>query len=288
MKRIISIALITGAFLACTKTVPGPKPEITSEGLTVVSADIETLLLDGETARHWQDGDAIGLFGSEVGNNEKYLLREADADLSSALFYGPLIKGETVAAYYPYSPSFSGSATGMGALLESEQTYAEGAAEVEQFLRYCPRAYAFLQNDKLSFHYPFGMLEVKIALYETLKIYSLTLSSPSSSLSGLAVINPEGSAMAPGAPQEAKLLCEGGVSSRDDAGQVRSFLIVAAPGTYEDLRLSLEVEGEPVIHCELGSLNIPRIDASGFTMASVTLTTGGPESFDPVIVHFDE
>ena len=288
MKQIIPLVLLAGAFIACTKTVPAPKPEITSDGLTVVSADIETLLLENEPVRHWKQGDAIGLFGSQTGNNEKYLLRKADAALSSAVFYGPVVKGETIAAYYPYSPSFSGSATGMSTPLESVQTYNDDWGAVEQFLNYCPRAYAFLQNQKLKFHYPFGALEVKIELDEILTVYSLTLNSPSSSLSGLAVIHPDGASMAPGAPQQVKLLCEGGVDSKDETGRVRSFLLVTVPGTYEDLKLGIEVEGEPVILCELGNITIPRIDASGFSLASVKLTTCGPDSFDPVSVHFDE
>lgn len=287
MKQIIPLVLLAGAFIACTKTVPAPKPQITSDGLTVVSADIETLLLDNEPTRHWKQGDAIGLFGSQTGNNEKYLLRKADADLSSAVFYGPVVKGETIAAYYPYSPSFSGSATGMSTTLESVQTYNDDWGAVEQFLNYCPRAYAFLRNDRLKFNYPFGVLEVRISLDEILTVHTLTLNSPSCSLSGLAVINDDGATMAPGAPQEVKLLC-GGVSSRDESGNVREFFMVTVPGTYEDLKLSIEVDGEPAILCELGSLTIPRIDSAGFALASVALTTGGPDSFDPVSVHFDE
>ena len=288
MKRLISLVLLAGAIMACTKTVPAPKPDITSEGLTVVSADIETLLLGGEQARHWKDGDAIGLFGSETGNNEKYLLRKADANLSSATFYGPLVKGKTISAYYPYEPSFSGSATEMSATLESVQVYEEEAGAVEQFLNYCPRAYAFLRNDRLKFSYPFGVLAVKISLDEILTVHSLTLNSPSSSLSGLAVIHPDGATMAPGTPQEVKLLCNGGVASRDMGGNVREFFMITVPGTYEDLKLSIEVEGEPAILCELGSITIPRIDAAGFALASVTLKSGGPDSFEPVSVHFDE
>ena len=129
---------------------------------------------------------------------------------------------------------------------------------------------------------------MKIELDEILTVYSLTLNSPSSSLSGLAVIHPDGASMAPGAPQQVKLLCEGGVDSKDETGRVRSFLLVTVPGTYEDLKLGIEVEGEPVILCELGNITIPRIDASGFSLASVKLTTCGPDSFDPVSVHFDE
>lgn len=288
MKPLTSLVLLAGVIMACTKTVPAPKPDITSEGLSVVSADIETLLLGGEQARHWKDGDAIGLFGSEAGNNEKYLLRKADANLSSATFYGPLVKGKTISAYYPYEPAFSGSATEMSATLESVQVYKEEAGAVEQFLNYCPRAYAFLRNDRLKFNYPFGVLAVKISLDEILTVHSLSLNSPLSSLSGLAVIHPDGATMAPGTPQEVKLLCNGGVTSRDEGGNVREFFIITVPGTYEDLKLSLEVEGEPAILCELGSITIPRIDTAGFALASVTLKSGGPDSFEPVSVHFDE
>ena len=288
MKPLTSLVLLAVAIMACTKTVPAPKPDITSEGLSVVSADIETLLLGGEQARHWKDGDAIGLFGSEAGNNEKYLLRKADANLSSATFYGPLVKGKTISAYYPYEPAFSGSATEMSATLESVQVYKEEAGAVEQFLNYCPRAYAFLRNDRLKFNYPFGVLAVKISLDEILTVHSLSLNSPLSSLSGLAVIHPDGATMAPGTPQEVKLLCNGGVTSRDEGGNVREFFIITAPGTYEDLKLSIEVEGEPAILCELGSITIPRIDAAGFALASVMLKSGGPDSFEPVSVHFDE
>ena len=287
MRRICFLILAV-TLAGCTKKIPADKPEINREGSTILNARIETLLLDNEPARHWNEGDAIGVFGSDKGYNEKYLLRRADASLSSALFYGPLVVGETVSAYYPYSASFSGSAELFHTELASVQDYDDEAGAVEQFLRYCPRAFAFREGELFPFRYPFGLVEVKVALDETITVGALSFRSTAMPLSGIAVVRSSEVSMSPTSSNTVRLLCGEGVSSRTESGAVRPFYMVLPAGEYQDLSLTVEVVGETPILCVIDALSVPRIDAAHFALASVKLQSGGPDSFEPVSVQFDE
>ncbi|MBR0246411.1 MAG: hypothetical protein IJQ61_08055 [Bacteroidales bacterium] len=288
MKKVYLMALAL-VFATCTKEVKSTLPDVDYEGFTVLEARIESLLIGEGDGRTWEEGAAIGVFGSEKGYNEKYLLRSADASLSEALFYGPRVSGKEISAYFPYQSSASGAAEALTLVLASNQTYDESAGAKEFFLRYCPTAYAFLEGNALNFQYPFGLLEVKIALEETLFVNEITCSSASVPVSGIAAIDRRGYAFTPGAGEQLSLSFSEAVSSRMEDGSVRSFYLVLAPGEYTDLTLSIGIEGEqnPILIAP-SLLSVPRISAVDFSLASVFVGTGGPEGFDPENVHFDE
>ena len=277
-KRLSILTLLCLAAPCCTREVPADLPDVEPGLQTVLSADIESLLL-GEERRTWPDGACIGVFGSDRGDNEKYLLRRADAGLSSALFYGPAVGGDVVAAYYPYRADYSAAAGEMNVQVDA----ASG-----QFLRYCPQAYAFLADGALKFRYPCGMLAVQLALDEDLTVLSVACSSASRALAGIGTVDADGLALADGALQEVVLSCGGGVPSRDAAGNITPFYLVLAPGCYDDLSVRIALDGEEPATFQTGRIEIPRVDASRFTLASVIVRGGGPEGFEPETVHFDE
>ena len=103
MRKLHFIFILTMAAVIAGCTVYKDKEyePIDDNGCTIVEADIESLLI-GDDSRVWPDGAAIGVYGSELGENEMYTIKDAGVGLNSASFYGPVVKGN-VSAYYPYS-----------------------------------------------------------------------------------------------------------------------------------------------------------------------------------------
>lgn len=288
MKRILYISLLTCLLAACTKQVPAPKEDFSREGFTLLTADIEALRLGEGQARKWVEGDAIGLFGSEQGKNERYLLREADRGLANGTFYGPLVKGSSAAAYFPWERSFSGSAEGLSAQLSADQHYDAAKGPEQQFLTYCPTAFAFLTDGTFKFRYPFGMLEVLINLEDQLTILSVSLTDNAQPLAGQAVVSADGVSLAEGAWNTLSLDCGEGVSIRDGSA-LRPFYLVLPAGNRSNLTLQLSIKGETEpMNVQLKELNIPRIETTRFTIGSVIVQSTGPASFEPINVTFDE
>lgn len=290
MKRILYISLLTCLLAACTKQVPAPKEDFSREGYTLLPANIETLLLGDGTKRTWSEDAAIGVYGSTLGRNERYLLRKADAGLENGEFYGPLVSGSVIAAYYPFAASVSGSAESMNSYLSASQSFTAGVEAQEQFLGYCPTAYAFLSDGKLAFRYPCGILKVTVYLEETLHVLSVSLTDGAVPLAGPMYVTPAGASLDSALGSHTITLdCGAGIPTKDGSGKFQPFYLVLLAGDYSNLTLSVSIqeEAQPIV-CPISSLRIPRIDASNFSMGAVTVQSGGPASFEPVNVNFDE
>ena len=291
MKRILHITfLLSVLLLSCTKQAPAPKEDIVREGYTLLPANIETLLLDKEHARTWEESAAIGVFGSTQGQNEKYRLRSADAHLSRGEFYGPLVKGATIAAYYPFTPSFAGSAESLSGSLSGVQSFFADKDAPAQFLTYCPTAFAFLENGQLPFHYPCGLLKVTVGLDETLTVRSISLTDAVHPLAGPMSVTRSGAVLdSASGTNTLSLNCEAGIPTKDSSGNFQPFYLVMLAGDYADITLELRIDEEasPIV-CQVKSLRIPRITTKDFQIGAITVQSGGPDSFEPVNVHFDE
>jgi len=285
MKKILfTIALVCA--LSCTKYEKKSLDPIVVDGVTVISSDIESLLL-GEDVRVWPEGAYVGVFGSTSGSNEKYILKRADAGYKTADFYGPNVKGTHISAYFPYNASYAGSAESMPVSLSASQDYDAALGVVAQFLKYSPTAYAFLSGGKMTFQYPFGMMRVRIELAETLTINELTLESETDKLAGLGQIEPVvGLVMSTSSSNEVVLDCGEATSRKGET--VTDFYITAIPGVYSELKLSIDVEGEefPIV-CVLKDVEIPRVSAANFRLASVVVGTGQLAGFESQTVEFD-
>lgn len=286
MKKYLLYISAVLALTACDKKIPEELPPLSLDGRTVVEAKIESLLL-GEDNRVWPEGAAIGVCGSISGANEKYLLRQADATLSEAVFYGPKVSGE-ICASYPWDPSYTGAWGRMTVALDNRQAYDPGKGPKEQFVSYSPRAFGFEQNGKLAFGYPFGVLSIQVALEEDLQVEGITLRSESLPFAGTGVVSAEGIQFGTGASHGLELVFDQPVSIRDDEGNPVPFYVVMPPFEYPDLEISFSFTGEQPFVCNAGGLSVPRIDAGSFSLLSMVITTDGPEGFTPVIVHFDE
>ena len=288
MRKLHYMLILTVAAVisGCTEQKEMDFEPIDNSGYTILEANIESLLFDSQE-RLWPEDAYIGVYGSEVGENERYSIKEAGVGLKSATFYGPLVKGN-VAAYYPYSPSYIGNADGMPVTLESEQVYDPEADAVAHFQAYTPRAYGYMQDGKINFVYPNGILHVSVETYETLVVKSITISSASSALAGLGVFGNDGALAMPETSQKAVVLdCGEGVPSRN-GDDFTDFYIALVPGTYEDLEISIELDGEAPFGRMLPSIEVKRVSAADFAIASVSITAaGGPDDFIDTPVEFE-
>ena len=288
MRKLHYMLILTMAAVisGCTEQKEMDFEPINNSGYTILEANIESLLFDSQE-RMWPEDAYIGVYGSEMGENERYSIKEAGVGLRSATFYGPLVKGN-VAAYYPYSPSYIGNADGMPVTLESEQTYNPEADAVAHFQAYTPRAYGYMQDGKINFVYPNGILHVSVETYETLVVKSITISSASSALAGLGIFGKDGALSMTETSQKAVVLdCGEGVLSRN-GDDFTDFYMTLVPGTYEDLEISIELDGEAPFARMLPPIEVKRVSASDFAIASVSITAaGGPDDFIDTPVEFE-
>lgn len=288
MRKLHYMLILTMAAVisGCTEQKEMDFEPINNSGYTILEANIESLLFDSQE-RMWPEDAYIGVYGSEMGENERYSIKEAGVGLKSATFYGPLVKGN-VAAYYPYSPSYIGNADGMPVTLESEQTYNPEADAVAHFQTYTPRAYGYMQDGKINFVYPNGILYVSVETYETLVVKSITISSASSALAGLGIFGKDGVLSMTETSQKAVVLdCGEGVLSRN-GDDFTDFYMTLVPGTYEDLEISIELDGEAPFGRMLPPIEVKRVSTADFAIASVNITAaGGPDDFIDTPVEFE-
>lgn len=280
------ILIVAAVISGCTEKKEMDFEPVDNSGYTILEADIESLLFDSRE-RLWPEDACIGVYGSEMGENECYSIKKAGVGLKSATFYGPLVKGD-VAAYYPYSPSYIGNADGMPVTLESEQVYDPEADAVAHFQAYTPRAYGYMQEGKINFVYPNGILHVSVETYETLVVKSITVSSASSTLAGLGVFGNDGALAMTETSQKAVILdCGEGVPSRN-GDDFTDFYLALVPGIYEDLEISIELDGEGPFGRILPPIEVKRVSAADFAITSVSITAaGGPDDFIDTPVEFE-
>ena len=280
------ILIVAAVISGCTEKKEMDFEPVDNSGYTILEADIESLLFDSRE-RLWPEDACIGVYGSEMGENECYSIKKAGVGLKSATFYGPLVKGD-VAAYYPYSPLYIGNADGMPVTLESEQVYDPEADAVAHFQAYTPRAYGYMQEGKINFVYPNGILHVSVETYETLVVNSITVSSASSALAGLGVFGNDGALAMTETSQKAVILdCGEGVPSRN-GDDFTDFYLALVPGIYEDLEISIELDGEGPFGRILPPIEVKRVSAADFAITSVSITAaGGPDDFIDTPVEFE-
>ena len=280
------ILIVAAVISGCTEKKEMDFEPVDNSGYTILEANIESLLFDSRE-RLWPEDACIGVYGSEMGENECYSIKKAGVGLKSATFYGPLVKGD-VAAYYPYSPLYIGNADGMPVTLESEQVYDPEADAVAHFQAYTPRAYGYMQEGKINFVYPNGILHVSVETYETLVVKSITVSSASSTLAGLGVFGNDGALAMTETSQKAVILdCGEGVPSRN-GDDFTDFYLALVPGIYEDLEISIELDGESPFGRILPPIEVKRVSAADFAITSVSITAaGGPDDFIDTPVEFE-
>ena len=286
--RLIILSFIVAAvFSACTEKKNMEFPPVDNSGHTLICADIESLLfMEGETV--WPEAAAIGVYGSEKGNNEYYTIKEASEGYSSALFYGPLVKGN-LTAYYPYNPSYVGSAEAMPFYIEVSQVFDPDIDIVSNYLSYTPYAFGYLSDDKINFVYPSGVLSLNFEGDEPVYVTDITVYSDSQHIAGHAAFRADGSLeMTSNSQNSVVLECGEGTPSIVN-GSPTTFNVVLAPGTYTDMKLSVGFSGnDKKFICTVPEVTIKSITSEGFVVTSMKIATTVPDGFVEENVEFDE
>ena len=284
MKLIIiltAVALISG----CTINKDKEYGPVNNDGYSLIEANLQNLLF-GEGERTWPKGASIGVYGSEQGENEAYSIKKAGAGLKTAEFYGPLVKGD-VAAYYPYNQSYVADLNAMPASLSAEQVY--NVDPVKQFLDYTPMAYARMQDGKLKFYYPNGLIRIKVNTQLPIKVLNIKLSSETAHLSGNGVIDAEGTFhMTENSYKYVTLDCMPGITSQVN-DQLTDYYLVVVPGTYDNMKLSLYIDGyvDP-FECNLQNITVESFSAYDYTMTAVEFTPSDLDGFTEKDEQFDK
>ena len=286
--RYIFILMVSAIITGCTVTKEKEFGPVDESGYTLIQADIESLLF-GDDERIWPEGAAIGVYGSEQGENEPFVIKNAGVGLKEAGFYGPLVKGNLL-AYFPFDQSYIGGASAMPYTLEAEQIYQ--ADPVGMFEKYTPMAFANMEEGRLKFAYPNGLLKVTVESQSAVTVKEIKIISSESKLAGLGVFYPDGSlGMTESAQNYVLLDCGEGVPAVAQDGSLNAFYLVIAPGTYDDLQLSVSLEGaDTSFSCPISEeVNIKKISASDFSMVTVGFRpAGGPDGFVEEEVEFEE
>ncbi len=251
--------------------------EVPDQGYTLFKADFEDIDLAGEKSAYvWMMEKGIGVFGSEGGVNEKYVLKKAYEGKPEGEFYGPLVCGDSIRAYYPYAENFSLHDGALAYSLPASQTYSVENTLLEQFDRYTCYAYAFKDEENgLKFHYMSGLLSVKTTLSETATFTSMKLTSPKADLAGVGKVASDLSlSFAAGGLNSVEVDFGKGIRVREKSNDI-AFPFVLPAGKYRDLKLVMKSEERDDILVRLDSLEVRRVTAGDFMVTEVEVGPDG-------------
>ncbi len=283
--RNIFILIAASVIAGCTETRDMEFDPIDTSVYTLVNADFKTF---SDELHQWEADEAIGIFGSESGNNERYVIKEAGIGHTQASFYGPMVKGE-IAGYWPYDHSYVAKADAMPFSLVNQQAYHEDAAKMLE--DYSEKAFAYMtEGKKMEFYYPNSVLTLAFDFPEAVTVKGLRVESATSGLAGLGTVGSDGKvAAAESASRSVELSFEQLLLSETEEGLTEYSLIMMA-GFYEDLKVVLEiVEDDMPIVWNLPKLELKRISVSDFKAETVMLKpSAGPDGFVEKDVVFDE
>lgn len=282
MRKNIFVVCAMLCALSCTKH-SDPSKDINLEGYTMVQAATEEIMVlqDVPYADVWSQGDCIGVFGDQSGENVCYTLRRDDDQKESGRFYGPLVKGG-LTAYYPYN---SNSVMTDGYLpfeLESLQSFNPDASAREAFLGCSNITVASLESDgKMHFGYPLGIIAFRFLFDETINVQSMSLSSQQA-LSGRLYADSKCDVKGGTLSAKAISLDFGGalVPSREGQ-QCRPFYFVVPPASYPAKSLSLEIVTDTeTMHILLKAVDVPRVNGADFEVTTVEVNASDLPGFE--------
>ena len=282
MHIMLMLPFFTAALCGCSGNTSTPREEIDLSGYTLFSANVESIsFTDGSALdQNWKDGDRIGVFGSEAGNNAEYYLRKSSAGQSEATFYGELVKGSIV-AYKPFAEGVSLIAGKIPVEIGKNQTYIQGSSFSDVLSGACERLTASLDNEKLHFLYPAGILAIRFVFDETTDIDALKLTCKSG-ISGSMLVGEDGVAE-PAADASGEInLSFGGASISTKYGDVyTAFPFILPPGQYPSGSLTLTIlSGSLESRLSLPAVTVPRADGQNFDVADVAISGMTVPGFD--------
>lgn len=159
--RVFAI-LCAGAVISasCTKVRNYEKPPVQDYGLTIVSARINPIEIEGLgrlNDHKWVESDTIGIYGSEKGSNVAYVPCQ---DGSLDRFCGDIVKGR-LNLYYPYEKGGCKAAEiGRMPLKSVVQYSSDPSAFVFSNMTFVSDG----EGNDFNFKFPVGMVKMSIAL----------------------------------------------------------------------------------------------------------------------------
>ena len=280
--NLFAILSITCLLASCSADGDKDMFDVDRTGYTLFEADFEAVDMDGDNFEGVWDKDlAIGVFGSEAGENVKYTLKNAYDGKASGEFYGPVVKGEQIMAYYPYSEGYALYDGGMSYTLSSTQVYVSENTLLEHFCANAGYAFAFNNSDnKLKFGYASGLFLIKIGFKNPIKVTAIELVSENNNIAGVAKLNPDMSvAFGAGAVKTVCIDFGQGIWSQEN-GVLAQYPVVLAAGYYEDVKLVIKAEGYDDLICQLDPFEIERISVGDYKLTEVVVSVGGLGGFE--------
>ena len=282
--RYTLIAILSGLCFLTSCTVDGGKDifDVPQTGYTLFEADFEDIDIAGDKLNALWDKDlAIGVFGSKSGENEKYTLKNAYDGKAAGEFYGPVVKGEQIMAYYPYSEGYALYEGGMTYALPSTQGYVSENTLLEHFCANAGYAFAFNNSDnKLKFGYASGLFLIKIGFKNPIKVTAIELVSENNNIAGIAKLNSDMSvAFGAGAVKTVCIDFGQGIWSQEN-GVFAQYPVVLAAGYYEDVKLVIKAEGYDDLICQLDPFEIERISVGDYKLTEVVVSINGLGGFE--------
>ena len=280
--NLLAILSITCLLASCSADGDKDMFDVDRTGYTLFVADFEAVEMDGSQFEGvWDKERAIGVFGSEAGENVKYTLKNAYDGKAAGEFYGPVVKGGQIMAYYPYSEGYALYEGGMFFTLPSTQVYTSENTLLEHFCSYAGYAFAFNNSDnKLRFGYASGLLSIKVGFNNPIKITAIELVNKTNYMAGAAKLNADMSvSFGAGAVKTVSVDFGQGILSKNE-DVLALYPVVLAAGNYEDVKLVIKAEGYDDIICELESFEIERISVGDYKVTELVVSVGGLGGFE--------
>ena len=280
--NLLAILSITCLLASCSADGDKDMFDVDRTGYTLFEADFEAVDMDGDNFEGVWDKDlAIGVFGSEAGENVKYTLKNAYDGKAAGEFYGPVVKGEQIMAYYPYSEGYALYDGGMSYTLSSTQVYVSENTLLEHFCANAGCAFAFNDSDnKLKFGYAAGLLSIKFGFNNPINVTAIELVSENNNIAGVAKLNPDMSVeFGAGAVKTVCIDFGQGIWSQEN-GVLAQYPVVLAAGYYEDVKLVIKAEGYDDLICQLDPFEIERISVGDYKLTEVVVSINGLGGFE--------
>ena len=280
--NLFAILSITCLLASCSADGEKDMFDVDRTGYTLFEADFEAVDMDGDNFEGvWDKDIAIGVFGSEAGENVKYTLKNAYDGKAAGEFYGPVVKGEQIMAYYPYSEGYALYDGGMSYTLSSTQVYVSENTLLEHFCANAGYAFAFNNSDnKLKFGYAAGLLSIKFGFNNPINVTAIELVSENNNIAGVAKLNPDMSVeFGAGAVKTVCIDFGQGIWSQEN-GVLAQYPVVLAAGYYEDVKLVIKAEGYDDLICQLDPFEIERISVGDYKLTEVVVSVGGLGGFE--------
>ena len=282
--RYITFTILSAASLLASCSVEGGKDifDVPYVGYTLFESDFEAVdMLGSESDFVMSAQNGIGVFGSEKGSNEKYTLKKSFDGKAAGEFYGPVVSGERIMAYYPYSEGMNLYDGTLPYTISPIQSYSQEVSVLDHFLAYSEYAYAFAQNDnKLRFGYVSGLLAIEVAFVEAVTITSIELISADANIAGMGKVNPDMTvSVGASGSKHLKVDFADGIISKTD-GKTAIYPVVLSAGNYENIKLSLNTVEMGEIVCELEPFTVERISAGDYKVTELVVKVGALGGFE--------